>query len=298
MSVIVSTNRGGPHLRAAVDSVFAQVYTSWELIIVNDGASDVGQIEDAISGRDRTKLIHQKPSGLSIGRNVGIANSSGTLLAFLDDDDIWATNRLEVQVAAMVADPDAIACYSAIWYTNSEGIRTGSGELAQAADDLAILSGRYIPRIVTLMVRRAAIDRIGGFNPLFVSSEDLDFEYRLATQGRFVAVAGELVGYRRHDRNMTNNIRRSVSTGTEAVRVQLWSARERGDIRRSQALRLNLRNSRRYYAELCGSHVISLAHDHRGSEMARMFWYAIRRYPVGLPAFFIRRLSRRLSRKD
>lgn len=297
VSIVLSTNRGGPYLAEALDSVAAQTYPHWELILIDNGSPEPGTIDRIAGQRAGVRVIHQRDRGVSIARNVGIAASAGEFLAFLDDDDVWAPDRLERQVSALQSRPDAVVCYSSLWYLASDGSRTGSGnhEAAESGED--ILSGKRTPSIITMTIRRDALDRVGGFDPSLGWAEDHDLTYRLAYEGPFAFVDAELVGYRRHDSNVTNDIRASVVGARRVIDKHLWAARDRGDQRTAAAMEANRARLRWYTATRCGTAVLEAASERRfGQALATATW-AARYCPAELVRFLAGRVAGRARGK-
>ena len=100
-SIIIAAYNPGPFLDATVQSVIAQSFSDWELIVVDDGSQqDIGHVAAL---HPAITMFRQENRGLSVARNVGIERSSGELVAFLDQDDLWFPCKLEEQVKQMAA---------------------------------------------------------------------------------------------------------------------------------------------------------------------------------------------------
>src|SRR5436309_13798317 len=117
--VIIFWNVNG-FLKEAVDSLFAQTYHNWELLLVDDGSTD-GSTTIARSYLDRHPrrvryLEHAGHAncGMSASRNLGIRNARGAYIAFLDADDVWFSNILEEQIVILEAHPEAAMVYGPI----------------------------------------------------------------------------------------------------------------------------------------------------------------------------------------
>lgn len=236
VSVVIATNRASPYLAEAVESVVAQTYTSWELVIVDNGVPDPIGLQSVVSGLPRARIVHVPPPvTVSLARNAGVEASSGELLVFLDDDDVWHPERLERQVALLDADPSAPASYCGGWHMDAAGRPFAPAWPASPARADAMLAGRArMPHICgAMLIRRTSFAEVGGFSPELSLMEDFELALRLLARGSFPCAPDELVGYRRHDANVTNTGLGSVRLRREAVDGILnrhaWAARARGD---------------------------------------------------------------------
>ena len=106
VSVIIPVYNGERHLRAALESVFAQTHPLHEIIIVDDGSTDSSP-EILQSFGDRLTVIRQENQGVAGARNTGLAHASGDAIAFLDQDDLWPPDRTRLLVEALQADGNA-----------------------------------------------------------------------------------------------------------------------------------------------------------------------------------------------
>src|SRR5262245_42249310 len=110
VSVVMPVYNGERHLREAIDSVLRQTHRNLELIVVDDGSTD-GSAEIARAFGDQVRLIRQANVGSAVARNVGIASARGEFVAFIDADDGWVSNKLELQVRYLVEHPDVGMVY-------------------------------------------------------------------------------------------------------------------------------------------------------------------------------------------
>lgn len=113
VSVIIPAYKAADHIAAALSSVFAQTYTDFEVIVINDGSPDSEQMELAIApSRSRIIYLNQQNRGPSGARNLGIQHARGEFLAFLDSDDAWLPHYLEEQLRFLRSDPalDMVYC--------------------------------------------------------------------------------------------------------------------------------------------------------------------------------------------
>jgi len=111
VSVIVTTYNVEQYIREALDSVFSQTYPSLEVLVVDDGSTD--RTRTILTEYEpRIRVLAQPNSGVAVARNTGAAASSGSLLAFLDADDIWEPEKTAVQVATFLQFPNLAAAAS------------------------------------------------------------------------------------------------------------------------------------------------------------------------------------------
>jgi glycosyltransferase involved in cell wall biosynthesis len=184
ISVITIFLNGEAFITEAIDSVLAQSYRSFELILVDDGSTDASSAIArgyAETYPDRVRYIdHPQHAnrGMSASRNAGISVSRGDLIAFNDADDVWLPNKLQEQVAILEAHPEVGLVGGATLYWDSW----------RGSDDRAVLVGHVqnqvinppeallslyplgkaeAPGICSVMIRRSVVERVGGFEASF-----------------------------------------------------------------------------------------------------------------------------------
>ncbi len=192
VSVVLPTADRASVLPKAIDSVLTQRYDRLEVVVVDGGSTDgTRALVDSYDDPRLEYVRRDSPAGVSAARNQGIRRSSGEFVAFIDSDDCWRPDALERQVAALrEAPPDYGVAYCGIEKREGEPItRTGeSGDVHEALRHLAVPT--YTS---TLVVRRDALERIGGFDEALLCFEDWDLCLRLACEWRFVYVNDSLV---------------------------------------------------------------------------------------------------------
>ncbi len=246
VSVVVATNRGGPFLAEALDSVEAQTYPRIEVVLVDDGSDDPEAIRRVTDGRPSVTVVRQPAGGVSTARNLGVSHTRGELLVFLDDDDRWHEKRIELQVAAI--DDTVVASYCGMRTVDEHGRELVAADQHQVRDVHEVLrrgTGIILPN---LMTRRDAFVRVGGFHPAFRRAQDLDLVIRLALAGELRFVDETLVDYRRHADNNTRRYRELCRSIDHVVRLHAWAATERGRADLADDYRVSLARNRRYAA--------------------------------------------------
>ena len=183
ISVVIPTYNRKTLLMRAVDSVLKQTYSNLEVWIIDDGSTD--GTEKAVEAC-QDKRVHYarmaKNSGPSAARNEGIRRANGEIIAFLDSDDIWHSNKLEKQVKKINDNCQAVFCKYLV--------RDDSGRImpAEEAFDLNATEFGFLDVLIsqnkigapTLMLTKAAAESIGGFNEKLCTLEDWDYALRLA----------------------------------------------------------------------------------------------------------------------
>jgi glycosyltransferase involved in cell wall biosynthesis len=200
VSVIIPVYNGAATLATAIDSALAQDFAGeFEVIVVNDGSTDSSAaVIDRYRGR--IKAVARDNGGLSAARNSGAAEASGEYLAFLDADDLWMRDKLDLTVRALDRKPGAVLVYSDAVQVDESGAEISPGFVSPAlarAPTMADLLERWWPILPSAaIVRRRIFDQLGGFHAPMRSYEDMDFWLRARELGEFEYVARPLVIYR------------------------------------------------------------------------------------------------------
>jgi cellulose synthase/poly-beta-1,6-N-acetylglucosamine synthase-like glycosyltransferase len=183
VAVICCFLDGREFLAEAIDSVIAQGFADWTLTLVDDGSTDgASELARDYARRDpRIRYLEHAGHanlGLSASRNAGLAASTGELVAFIDADDVWAPDKLAEQVAILAADPGlAMVCgatrYWRAWAGGEDAVVLSGHrqnvriEPPEALLEVYPLGGAPAPPPSGLLLRRSAIERVGGFEAQF-----------------------------------------------------------------------------------------------------------------------------------
>lgn len=209
VSVVIPNYNYARFVGEAVESVLNQTYRSVEVIVVDDGSTD-DSLEVLAAYEERIKLIAQDNAGVSAARNAGIAASSGELVAFLDADDIWLPEKTARQVAIFEAEPEVGLVHTGVIEIDESGNEIGrrtNGMSGWVSRELLGLERSVILGGGSgLMVRREALDRVGGFDERMSTSADWNLCYRIASKYKVGFVEEPLLLYRVHGSNMHNNV--------------------------------------------------------------------------------------------
>jgi glycosyltransferase involved in cell wall biosynthesis len=223
VSVIIPAYNQGVYLGKAVQSVLDQTYPDFDIVIVDDGSTD--DTADIARGfkDQRIRYIYQENRGLSAARNTGIQNSDGELLTFLDSDDLFFPDKLEVLVAELNHHPEVGFVAGQAVLIDENGNPLGEVFNTPLPEDPARLLLWNPLHVCSVMVRRLWIDRVGLFDERFRAYEDWDMWLRLARAGCPMRWTPHPVSmYRFHTHQMTQD-RERMTTATFAVLAKVFS---------------------------------------------------------------------------
>jgi glycosyltransferase involved in cell wall biosynthesis len=191
VSVVMPVHNGERYLVEAVESVLTQSYRHLELMLVDDGSTD-GSADLARGFGTALRYEYQANAGQSTARNRGIQLARGPLLAFLDDDDYWSTEKLALQVAVLANDPAVEAVFGHVRQFVSPDIDPeAAGRVRYHAE---IMPG-HIPG--TMLIRREAFDRVGPFDPQWRLGEFVHWYARATEAGLHTVMLPDIVLHRR-----------------------------------------------------------------------------------------------------
>jgi glycosyltransferase involved in cell wall biosynthesis len=186
ISVVIPAFNSSATLNAAVESARAQTLRPAEIIVVDDASRDeTWAVLGTLVGRDLKPIRCTENRGGAAARNRGIEAASGEFIAFLDADDVWAPEKLELQMLALAdAGPNAF-CFSAVTQTNEYGERwTLPRRGPKPGESLAdfVLKHGHIVQTSTLLVPRGLCERC-KFSESLRRFQDIDFVLQLERAG-------------------------------------------------------------------------------------------------------------------
>ncbi|MEH6604234.1 MAG: glycosyltransferase family A protein [Pseudomonadales bacterium] len=199
VSVIIPIYRPGPLVYEAIDSILAQAHAALEIIVVDDGSED-GTAE-SIEQRDipNLRVLTQINAGPASARNRGLTFARGSVVAFLDADDLWLPGRLDLQLQILQSNPDADMVM---------GNTVGFGEETEDGHQRfrANWESQQLLQLGSVIVKREVFDSVGMFDPALRFAEDVDWFLRAREAGvTMIEHPDPVLKYRRHANNMTND---------------------------------------------------------------------------------------------
>ena len=211
VSVIIPTYNRAALVCRAIDSVLAQTFTDYEIIVVDDAGSD--NTEEVLSARYKEKIVYikkQNNEGLSAARNTGIKAAQGTYIAFLDDDDEWLPEklRLQIQVLQQYTDSGLVYC----GYTQVAGDGAIIRQIRPEKKGFILpdlLEDNYIAGSASaVLIKKDVLDKVGYFDETLTACEDWDLWIRIAQLCPIAYADHILVIYKIHADNMHKNLSR------------------------------------------------------------------------------------------
>ena len=213
VSIVVPTFNHAQFLHKALASVIAQTFQNWEAIIVNNFSTDdtINIVESF--GEKRFRLINFHNNGvIAASRNEGIRLSNGSVIAFLDSDDLWYPNKLEHCMPAFDAHADVV-CHGEYWVSDGmqqRQILYGSQKNAQYSK--LLYRGNCVSTSATL-VRKDLLIEVGGFSVdlEYITAEDYDLWLKLAHRKSSFTFISEVLGeFRQHQLGASSSVERHL----------------------------------------------------------------------------------------
>lgn len=209
VSVIVPVYNRAHLVTETVASILQQTYRGIEVILINDGSTDNSlNVIQALQQEypDVIRIIDQDNQGQTIARNQGIKHAKGKYVAFLDSDDLWVPDKLELQIPLF--DKGVGLVYGGVELINERGETTGFD-----ACDPAI-QGKIYPQLLvknrmtggSVVVLREALEIVGVFDSKFSAAENWDLWLRICKEYQARLVNKPVVKYRLHQNNMSKDV--------------------------------------------------------------------------------------------
>lgn len=193
-SVIIPTLNRAERLVRAIQSVNAQTFQDFEIVVIDDGTDHTAAVLAPFG--DRITYLRGPGAGVAAARNLGMEKARGAYLAFLDADDRWYPRKLARVADAIQASPASGLFYSRIDYVGPSGERLVSPRIRCIRGDgyRALLEGDFIANSAAV-VKKACIGEVGGFDPGLYGCEDWDLWIRIARRYPIWCLLETLVAY-------------------------------------------------------------------------------------------------------
>jgi glycosyltransferase involved in cell wall biosynthesis len=222
VSIVIPAYNCAEFINEALQSIYRQTYSHWEIIVVDDGSTDATSSILALH-RKRIRYFAQENKGTAAARNAGLRQVRGDLIAFLDNDDVWLPEKLEHQVRVMQAWPDCGLVFTDGKTFTEAGVRresvlsqrlhswldahaTGDPLVAKGCMFRKLLFANEISSASSVMLRRTIVERAGGFDEAIPIADDYDLWLRVARQHAVAVIRRCLYMWRWHDASQSGSI--------------------------------------------------------------------------------------------
>lgn len=212
VSVVIPTYNRPQFLKRAIGSVLRQTFADFEIIVVDDGSAVPAKPVIDDFGDPRLHYVYQQNCGLSASRNRGIQEAQGTLIALLDDDDMFMPHKLESQVHYLRDNPRTDVALGGYRVVDPEGKVLSEQRPWIHHDPNDIRTWLFgCPAVPSAMLaRRQCLDEVGGFDTDLWTAEEIDLWTRLCLQGYSMAFVQDIVCcYTVHSGALTRNLARN-----------------------------------------------------------------------------------------
>jgi glycosyltransferase involved in cell wall biosynthesis len=212
VTIITANYNGSQYLAKAINSVLNQSYPFIEHVIVDDGSTDdSARLIKSFGDKDsRIKpILLPQNRGVARARNVGIENSTGKYIAFLDADDMWVPEKVEKQVAVFRQHPNAgLVVTDALSIDENDQILKNKKNRKKTREGVVSLYDYIAGKChlsINAMTRRECLEKTGLFNPNYVIGEDYELWMRITREYEYYYLKEPLHLYRFHRNNATRN---------------------------------------------------------------------------------------------
>ena len=208
VSIIVPTFNRLEFLQPTIDSIFAQAFVDWELIIADDGSAEPTRAYlRTLMRRPRVMVIELPHTGNpGAVRNAALREAEGDFIAFLDSDDLWMPMKLQCQIEALRAQIDCRWSYTGYYRIDASGkLSSAPGYERRIRYRGAILEHLLVNEVdiwtPAVVAERRMLEQVGGFDEDLLLFEDYDLWLRLASQSEIQLVDEPLICVRSHDQH-------------------------------------------------------------------------------------------------
>jgi glycosyltransferase involved in cell wall biosynthesis len=285
VSVIVPARNAEATVLHTIRSVQRQTLADFELLVIDDGSDDgtlakLSTIEDR-----RLRILTQRTEGVSAARNHGIRHATGEFVAFIDADDLWTPDKLELQVRALRERPEAGAAYSWTAFVDEAGGLLFPKERQSISGRVHanLIESNFLASASNVLARRACIEAAGKFEQRFEPAEDWEFWLRVSAACTFALVPRYQVLYRFRFGSHSGNPARTHQAMCDVLEHALTAGAP--ELRRGR--NIALANIEQYISFLYLAR--SRVPQARRSS-ARLLARCLRRHPAGIATRKVRRL--------
>jgi len=276
VSVVIPCYNQAHFLGEAIESVLAQSYPNFEIIVVDDGSPD--DTAEVAARYPEVRLVRQENQGLSAARNAGLARSEGEYVVFLDADDRLLPEALEVGVGYLNVRPECafVSGHFRVIAVDGSPLPTREQRYVEKDHYLALLRHYYIGPPVVVMYRRAVFESVGGFDTSVGPAADLDISLRIARRFPVGCYRKVVAEYRQHGTNMSGNPAKMLKASLIVRRS--YRKHVKGNKKYEEASKVGIRYIQAYYGGLLNAELRTHLQEREWKQALRgmliLLWYA------------------------
>jgi glycosyltransferase involved in cell wall biosynthesis len=294
VSVIIPCYNGEAFLKEAIESALEQSYPWVEVIVVDDGSTDSSP---EIAQKLPVRYIRQPNRGLTASRNLGVWESRGSYIVFLDADDRLKPDAIETGLRVLAERPECAMAVGDHLFVSEDGSHLANSrkECLAASHYEALLRSNFIEMISSVVFRRCVLDEVGGFNTDLRVAEDYELYLRIAREYPICSHPTVVAEYRRHHENASHNSELMLGMTVGVLRSQARYIR--GDARRLFAFLDGLRTWRRQYGRQLASELACSFSTVQLDDLRRKLLLLLNHYPQGLILLLLLRVMPGLNKR-
>jgi len=218
VTVYVTNYNYGRYIRQALDSVYNQIFTDFELIIIDDGSTDDSRaIISEYEGRPSTRIIFQQNKGLNATNNIAVKAARGKYVMRLDADDYLDESALLVMTTLLESEPDLALVFPDWFYVDANGTITGQERRHNFQSDVTLMD--QPAHGACTMIRRDCLIEVNAYAGEFRCQDGYDLWLKIIDRYPVRNINLPLFYYRRHNENLTNNQEFLLKTRSEILKA-------------------------------------------------------------------------------
>lgn len=204
VTIIMPVYNRPEYISDALSSIFAQNCKEYEVVVVDDGSNEDMK---AVLGKylPRVRYFRKENGGAASARNYGIERAEGEYISFLDSDDMWPQNKLDMQLKFLKGNKEIGLVCSDFLYHGRKGRKTGAKAEWEKGNLFESLFCKSFIHTSTVVLRRSVLDKVGFFNEQYVCAEDYDLWLRIAKVSPIGRYRAPLATVRKHGLHLSSN---------------------------------------------------------------------------------------------
>jgi glycosyltransferase involved in cell wall biosynthesis len=295
VTVIIPCYNGEAFVEEAINSALAQTYNRVEVIVIDDGSTDrSAEIIQALPVR----YIYQENRGLTPSRNLGIKESRGSYIVFLDADDRLLPDAIKTGLDVLLRRPECAMTIGDHLFVREDGsyLAHSRKEFRGSSHYEALLISNFIEMISSVLFRRSVFEAVGGFDTQLRVAEDYELYLRIARDFPVCCHTAVVAEYRQHKTNVSRNSELMLTLTLQVLKREARHAF--GDIRRMDAFLEGLRTWRKQYGRQLTSELAQSFSTLKPGALRRKILLLADHYPQGLLVLLLVKLSRTFGVQD